>query len=75
VAAGPIRVPIQRSEEKQVKTAVVLNGPTWAPLKKGDKLGEMVVTLGEKPLGKFNLVSPQDVGRSNIFKRLWNKVF
>ena len=75
VAAGPIRVPIQRSEEKQVKTAVVLNGPTWAPLKKGDKLGEMVITLGEKPLGKFNLVSPQDVGRSNIFKRLWNKVF
>lgn len=75
VAAGPIRVPVQRSEEKQVKTTVVLNGPVWAPLKKGDKLGDLVITLGEKPLGKFNLVSPQDVGRSNIFKRLWNKVF
>jgi D-alanyl-D-alanine carboxypeptidase (penicillin-binding protein 5/6) len=75
VLESPARVLIKRSEEKEVKSSVQLNHAVWAPLKKGDKLGELVVTLGDKPLGKFNLVSNQDVERSNILKRLWNIVF
>lgn len=72
---NPAQVVIRRSEEKQVKSNVRLNNSVWAPLKKGDKIGELVVTLGEKTLGKFNLVATEDVEKSNIIKRLWNRVF
>jgi len=75
VLVNPARVLIKRSEEKEVKSSVYLNNPVWAPLKKGDKLGELVVLLGEKPVAKFTLVSSQDVERSNMIKRLWNMVF
>jgi D-alanyl-D-alanine carboxypeptidase (penicillin-binding protein 5/6) len=64
-----------RSAEKQVKSSVLLNSPVWAPLKKGDKLGELTVMLGDKSLGKFTLISNQDIEQSNIIKRLWDRFF
>jgi len=75
VAASPAQVLITRSVEKEVKSSIHLTSPVWAPLKKGDKLGELTVTLGDKSLGKFTLISDQDIERSNIFKRLWDRIF
>ena len=75
VAGSPAQVLIKRADEKEVKSSVQLNGSVWAPLKKGDKIGELIVTLGDKPLGKFALVSSQDIEQSNIVKRLWDRIF
>ena len=75
VAASPAQVLVTRSVEKEVKSSIHLTSPVWAPLKKGDKLGELTVTLGDKSLGKFTLISDQDIERSNIFKRLWDRIF
>jgi len=66
---------VMRSAEKQVKSSIQLSSPIWAPLKKGDKLGELTVTLGDKSLGKFILISNQDIEQSNILKRLWDRIF
>src|SRR5713226_421625 len=75
VAASPAQVPIPRSAEKEIKSSIQLNNPVWAPLKKGDKLGEVVITQGDKALGRFNLVANQDVEQANILKRLWDRIF
>jgi D-alanyl-D-alanine carboxypeptidase (penicillin-binding protein 5/6) len=75
VAESPAQVLIRRSEATQVKSSVQLSGPVWAPLKKGAKLGELTVMLGDKFLGKFALVSNQGIERSNFVKRLWDQIF
>ena len=75
VVASPARVLILRSEATKIKSSIQLSGPVWAPLKKGAKLGELTVTLGDKFLEKFALVSNQGIERSNFFKRLWDGIF
>ena len=75
VAGVPAEILIKRAEEKQVKSSIQMNSPVWAPLKKGDKLGEITITLGDKALGKFILISDKDIERSNVFKRLWDRFF
>jgi D-alanyl-D-alanine carboxypeptidase (penicillin-binding protein 5/6) len=75
VAGSPAQVLVKRADEKAVKSSIQLTGPLWAPLKKGDKLGEITLMLGDKPLGKFNLVADKDIEQSNFVWRLWDRVF
>jgi D-alanyl-D-alanine carboxypeptidase (penicillin-binding protein 5/6) len=75
VAGGPAQILVKRSDEKAVKSSVQLTSPVWAPLKKGDKVGEMTLMLGDKALGKVTLVSNEDIGQSNIIWRLWDRFF
>ncbi len=75
VAGGPAQILVKRSDEKAVKSSVQLTSPVWAPLKKGDKLGEMTLMLGDKSLGKVTLVSNEEIRQSNIIWRLWDRFF
>jgi D-alanyl-D-alanine carboxypeptidase (penicillin-binding protein 5/6) len=75
VAGLPAQILVKRADEKAIKSTIQLSSPVWAPLKKGDKLGELTLTLGDKPVGKFNLISNQDIQQSNIIWRLWDRVF
>lgn len=75
VLESPARVFIKRSDQNKISSSVRLNNPVWAPLKKGDELGELVVTSGNQPVARFKLISGQEVKQSNIIKRLWDKVF
>jgi len=75
VLGSPARVFIKRSDQNKISSSIRLNNPVWAPLRKGDELGELVVTSGNQPVGRFKLISSQEVKQSNIIKRLWDKVF
>lgn len=75
VVLAPARVFLKRSEEKEVKSEIHLNSAVWAPLKRGQSVGELIITLGGQPKAKFNLVSDRDVQQSNFIKRLWDRVF
>lgn len=75
VVGMPAQILVKRADEKAVKSSIQLSSPVWAPLKKGDKLGELTLMLGDKPVGKFNLVSGQDIQQSNFIKRLWDRIF
>jgi D-alanyl-D-alanine carboxypeptidase (penicillin-binding protein 5/6) len=75
VAAGTTQILVKRTDEKAVKSSIQLTSPMWAPLKKGDKVGEVTLTLGDKPLGKVTLVTNEDIGQSNIIWRLWDRFF
>jgi D-alanyl-D-alanine carboxypeptidase (penicillin-binding protein 5/6) len=72
----PAQILVKRADEKAIKSSIQFSSPVvWAPLKKGDKLGELTLTLGDKPVGKFNLISSQDIQQSNFIWRLWDRVF
>ena len=75
VLQTPALVFVKRADAKDVKYSVQLNNSLWAPLRKGDRLGELIVTLGDKLLGRFPLVSSQDISQSHIVKRLWDRFF
>jgi D-alanyl-D-alanine carboxypeptidase (penicillin-binding protein 5/6) len=75
VVGMPAQILVKRADEKAVKSSIQLSSPVWAPLKKGDKLGELTLMLGDKSLGKFNLISNQDIQQSNIIWRLWDRIF
>jgi D-alanyl-D-alanine carboxypeptidase (penicillin-binding protein 5/6) len=75
ILQAPALVLVKRSDAKDVKYSVQLNDSPWAPLRKGDRLGELIVTLGDKPLGRFPLISSQDINQSHIVKRLWDRFF
>lgn len=72
VAASPAQALIKRSEAGSVKSSAQIDEPLWAPLRKGDQVGELAVTVGERPLGKFPLVSDRDVEQADIAKRIWD---
>ena len=72
VAASAAQVLIKRSEAGSVRSSVRIDEPLWAPLKRGDKVGEVTVMVGDQPLGKFPLVSDRDVEQADIAKRLWD---
>ncbi|MBI4524660.1 MAG: D-alanyl-D-alanine carboxypeptidase [Deltaproteobacteria bacterium] len=69
------RVFLKRSEENGVKSEVRLSNSIWAPLKKGQKLGEFVIMRGGRPAASYDLVTDRDVERANMIKRLWDMVF
>jgi D-alanyl-D-alanine carboxypeptidase (penicillin-binding protein 5/6) len=75
IAGGPAQILVKRTDEKAVKSSIQVTTPMWAPLKKGDKVGEVTLTLGDKPLGKVTLVTNEDIGQSNIIWRLWDRFF
>ncbi|HEY2987910.1 MAG TPA: D-alanyl-D-alanine carboxypeptidase family protein [Candidatus Binatia bacterium] len=75
VVGSPAQILVKRADEKAIKSNIQLSSPVWAPLKKGDKLGELTLTLGDKPVGKFTLISNQDIQQSNIIWRLWDRMF
>lgn len=55
-----------RNEMAEVKQEIVLNGKITAPVKAGDKIGELVFSCGGKKMGKVDLVAGQEVKRNML---------
>lgn len=64
-------VAVRKGQEKKVKTQVTLPANVAAPLEKGQKVGEMVVTLDGKEIARVPLVAASAVPRANFFRSLW----
>lgn len=56
-------VVIAKENKDQIKTHVNIHKNIVAPIKKGDIIGEMIVTLGGETIAKTNLVSDRSVKR------------
>ena len=46
-------------------------GPLTAPIKKGDHVGDLVITTGDTPPQVVALAAGEDVGRAGFFGRIW----
>jgi serine-type D-Ala-D-Ala carboxypeptidase (penicillin-binding protein 5/6) len=65
-------VTVLRTQKEAVKSEQTLNKYIKAPVKAGDKLGELVVQLGNGKVLKQDLVASADVAEAGFFGRLWD---
>lgn len=66
------RRPVRDARPRRNRGAeeVVLNEPLIAPIKQGQAVGKMKVTLNGKPVGEYPLVALQPVEEGGFFRRL-----
>lgn len=67
-------VTIPRGGEESIKADLIIDGELEAPLKKGDPVGKVVVTLEGKTVADVQAVIAEDVEEAGFFKRLWDAI-
>lgn len=69
---------LEKGKEKDVEQLISINENINAPIKKGDKLGEVSFSLDGEVISKTNLISQEDVEKINIVsmaKDIYSKWF
>jgi len=72
--AENIMVTIPAGTEKNIKAVSKLEYPIIAPIQKGQVLGQMVLTLDDKPLGEYALIAAQTTQEAGFFSRMTDSV-
>ncbi|TDX51177.1 D-alanyl-D-alanine carboxypeptidase family protein [Orenia marismortui] len=68
IAKDDLQVAVIKGDEQEVVKQTRINKDVVAPVKSGDKVGEIVVLKGEEELGRVDLVAKQGVEKANFFK-------
>ena len=69
---------LEKGKEKDVEQLININENISAPIKKGDKLGEVSFSLDGEVISKTNLIAQEDVDKINIVsmvKNIYSKWF
>ena len=61
-----------RGSASRVKAEVITQQPIVAPIRKGQRLGTLRLTLDGNPLGDYSLVALHDVNVAGILGRGWD---
>ncbi|WP_193161451.1 D-alanyl-D-alanine carboxypeptidase family protein [Microbulbifer hainanensis] len=72
--AKDVYVTIPRGGEDSIKADLIIDGELEAPLKKGQPVGKVVVTLDGETVADVKAVVAEDVERAGFFKRMWDAV-
>lgn len=65
ITQGDTSVVIERQNKENIKTHINLPKTIKAPVKKGDVIGEMIITLNGETLSKTNLISDRSINKKN----------
>jgi D-alanyl-D-alanine carboxypeptidase (penicillin-binding protein 5/6) len=74
VAESDVSVLLNKGEEKNVTKRAELPEVLSAPIKKGEKIGELVISINDKEVGRYNLISDTDVSKSTFLNNLRNAI-
>lgn len=66
---------LEKGKEKDVEQLININENINAPIKKGDKLGEVSFVLNGEVISKTNLIAQEDVDKINIVSMIKNIYF
>ncbi len=72
VAPRDLAVTLPATQGGDYKVSVRYEGPLTAPIAKGDKVAELIVTTADGSTQQMPLVAGEDVGKAGIFARIWN---
>jgi len=72
--AQDFHVLVPKGGGARIKAQVTTQQPVVAPVRKGQRLGTLLLTLDGQPLGDYPLVALQDVGVAGIFGRAWDSI-
>lgn len=70
----PVVLTVERGLETKLTPSVTQEESVTAPVKKGDKLGQVVYTADGKEVARIDLVAAADVEQGGFFKRLWDSI-
>lgn len=66
ITKEPLNILLKKGLEGEFEKKVTLKETYEAPIKNGEKLGELVVYKGEKEIGKVDLISNKEVKKANV---------
>jgi D-alanyl-D-alanine carboxypeptidase (penicillin-binding protein 5/6) len=72
ITDSDISVLLNKGEEKSIKKTAELPEVLNAPLAKGDKVGELVISMNDAEVGRYNLVCDTEVRKSSFINNLKN---
>ncbi|HWI51853.1 MAG TPA: D-alanyl-D-alanine carboxypeptidase family protein, partial [Symbiobacteriaceae bacterium] len=70
----PVLLTVAKGQETKLIPTVHQEESVTAPVKKGDKLGELIYSADGKEVAKFNLLASHEVKQGGFFKRLWDTI-
>ena len=74
LAESDVSVLLNKGEEKSIVKKAELPEALKAPVKKGEKIGELVISINDKEIGRHNLISDADVNKSTFLNNLRNAI-
>jgi D-alanyl-D-alanine carboxypeptidase (penicillin-binding protein 5/6) len=74
ISSEDIYLTIPKRKKKSVKVIIEYYGPILAPIKKGDTVAILNVYVSDELKRKVNILSAEDIGKSNIFSRLFRSL-
>ncbi|KEQ54863.1 D-alanyl-D-alanine carboxypeptidase family protein [Sphingobium chlorophenolicum] len=72
VAPQDMAVTLPRAASSGISVKVAYTGPIKAPIAKGQKIAQLIVSTPDTPPQILPLVAGEDVSEAGIFGRLWN---
>jgi D-alanyl-D-alanine carboxypeptidase (penicillin-binding protein 5/6) len=65
---------VPRGQDSSLSAAADVPEPLFAPLARGNEVGKLRVTLGDKTIGTYALHPVEDVGEAGFFSRMIDDV-
>ena len=65
---------VRRDQASEVRAKVIQTSDVEAPVRAGEQLGTVVVTLGGRELARFPLRAAADVDRSGVVRRALDSI-
>ena len=74
VTSENIYLTIPKRKKKTIKAVLEYKGPLQAPIKKGDKVGQLNVYVSGELMQQVDILSNEDIKKANIFSRLFKSL-
>ena len=74
VTSEDLYLTVPKRKKKTIKTVLEYNGPIQSPIKKGEKLGILNVYVSGELKEQIDILSGEDIEKSNIFSRLFKSL-
>ena len=74
VTSENIYITIPKRKKKTIKAVLEYKGPLQAPIKKGDKVGQLNVYVSGEMMQQVDILSNEDIKKANIFSRLFKSL-
>ncbi|HPL99535.1 MAG TPA: D-alanyl-D-alanine carboxypeptidase family protein [Bacillota bacterium] len=74
LAESDVSVLLNKGEEKSIEKKAELPEALKAPVKKGEKIGELVISINDKEVGRHNLICDADASKSTFLNNLRNAI-
>ncbi len=71
ISTSDVKVLLKRGEEKKVQVEVHIPDRISAPVKAGQVVGEVIVTMDGAEVGRTQAAATQDIAQASFWKRWW----